>query len=92
MGYSTVKMNWNQLHGMERRHRIFQDELPYLVKALAEEVETIQLEDLTHGKGKALFRVLWRIKEHRPGPPSYPEISEETVTRVIGDFTPDVCV
>ena len=74
-----MKLNWYQLPSMVRRHRIFPDELP-IVKAIAETVKSKQLDELKKGEGKALFRVLWRIKEHRAGPPSYPEINEEVVS------------
>lgn len=71
---------------MERRHRIFPNELPYFVKALAEAIESKPLDDLKQGEGLALFRVLWRIKEHRAGPPSYPEINEKVVSQLLEDI------
>jgi hypothetical protein len=71
---------------MVRRHRISPDELPYFVKAIAETVESKQIDELKQGEGQALFRVLWRIKEHRAGPPSYPEINEEVVSQLLEDI------
>jgi hypothetical protein len=86
IGNNIVKIVWNQLHHMERRHRIFQEELPFVVKALSEEVETMPLDKLKQRKGQALFKFLWRIKEHRLGPPSYPEITEGEVSRLLEDL------
>ena len=40
---------------MVRRHRIFPDELPYIVKAIAETVKSKQLDELKQGEGQALF-------------------------------------
>ena len=31
----------------------------------------------------ALFRVLWRFKEHRTGPPNYPEIDAENIEALL---------
>ena len=33
-----------------------------------------------------MFRVLWRLKEHRPGHPSYPEIDSVVVSRLVKDI------
>jgi hypothetical protein len=30
-----------------------------------------------------VFRVLWRFKEHRPGPPGYPEINSTTIKELL---------
>lgn len=32
-----------------------------------------------------LFRVLWRFKEHRTGPPNYPEIDAESIESLLGE-------
>jgi hypothetical protein len=46
IGNNIVKIVWSQLHHMERRHRVFQDELPFVVKALSEEVDPMPLDKI----------------------------------------------
>ena len=82
-GNDKVKLNWYQFTNMERRHRIFPDEMPSFVNVIAEAIESKPLDDLKQGEGQALFRVLWRIKEHRSGPPSYPEVNENVVSQLL---------
>lgn len=70
---------------MTRRHRIFNDEIHFVVMALAKTFETKTCDEMKYGEGHALFKVLWRFKEHRTGPPSYPEIDEGTVSQLLED-------
>jgi hypothetical protein len=35
------------------------------------------------GEAVGLFKVLWRLKEHRTGPPHYPELSRRTVQALL---------
>jgi hypothetical protein len=66
---------------MVRRHRIQEDELPYVMNAVY-----LRLAELHEGEIKveteALFRVLWRFHRHRKGPPAYPE--QITRTEIMG--------
>ena len=57
---------------MARRHRIQEDELPYVMKAVFLRLAQLVEEEVTP-ETEALFRVLWRFDRHRTGPPSYPE-------------------
>ena len=71
---------------MARRHRIFSNEIPFVACALADRLESKTEDQLKYGEGQALFRVLWRLKEHRPGHPSYPEIETGIVSKLIKDI------
>ena len=85
IGTNSKKLYWHQYRTVTRRHRVFHDEVHFVVRALAKVLETKTGEELKHGEGHALFKVLWRFKEHRTGPPGYPEIDEGTVSRLLED-------
>ena len=59
----------------ERRHRISGCELPYVVTAienqLCEWLQYRRTEDMDGAE--QLFRLWWRIMQHREGRPSYPD-------------------
>ena len=69
-----------------RRHRIFEKEIPHIALALVERIKTKTFEEITYGEGQTLFMVLWRLKEHRPGNPSYPEITPGIISGLIEDI------
>ena len=71
---------------MPRRHRIFSNEIPYVAYAIVDRLGSKPDDQIKYGEGQALFRVLWRLKEHRPGHPSYPEIEPGVVSNLIQDI------
>lgn len=83
IGSNRKMLYWYQYNAMPRRHRIFHDEIQYIAKALATIVEKKDVEEMKYGEGYALFKVLWRFKEHRTGPPHYPEVDEGVVSKLL---------
>lgn len=69
-----------------RKHRIFEKEIPYIALALVERIKIKTFEEIRFGEGQAWFMVLWRLKEHRPGHPSYPEVTPDIVSGLIEDI------
>jgi hypothetical protein len=43
-------------------------------------------ESPEHDDIEPLFKVLWRFKEHKRGPPGYPEIRKDTINRLLADL------
>ena len=71
---------------MPRRHRIFQSEITHVIKALHRYLASKNTEQDTNiTETAALFKVLWRFKEHRTGPPNYPEIDSASIDRLLDD-------
>ena len=69
---------------MERRHRIFQNEIIHVIKAIHSHLTaTMTNPDTSTTETTALFRVLWRFKEHRTGPPNYPEIDATNIATLL---------
>ena len=81
-----MKRKNGTIFDMTRRHRIFGNEIPYVALTLADRLESKTDDQLQYGEGQALFRVLWRLKEHRQGHPSYPEIMQGTVSKLIEEI------
>ncbi len=77
---------WYHIFVVTRRHRVFEKEIPYIALLLAEKIATKPFEDIKYGEGQALFKVLWRLKEHRPGHPSYPELTPGIVMDLIEEI------
>jgi hypothetical protein len=57
-----------------------------MAKTLANRLESMNEDQLNYGEGQALFMILWRLKEHRPGNPSYPEIDPKVVLKLIKEI------
>ena len=72
---------------MVRRHRIQDDELPYVMKAVFLYLRRLYQKEITP-ETEALFRVLWRFNRHRKGPPAYPEeITREEIEGLLIDIS-----
>lgn len=77
---------------MTRRHRIYPDEIPPIMTAIH---NTLSIMHPSDPDTLILFRVLWRLKTHREGRPSYPDLNEETLDNLLmevelflADFNP----
>ena len=71
---------------MVRRHRIQDDELPYVMKAVFLRLAELHDKEITV-ETETLFRVLWRFNRHRKGPPAYPEkITWEEIGGLLNDL------
>ena len=71
---------------MPRRHRIFQNEITHVIKALHRYLASKNTEQDTNiTETAALFKVLWRFKEHRTGPPCYPEIDTTSIEGLLSE-------
>ncbi len=84
--HSEIKEKRVPYFRMTRRHRIFENEIPYVTITLADQIEPMTVDQMKYGEGQALFKVLWRLKEHRPGHPSYPDINTRIITDLIDDI------
>jgi hypothetical protein len=60
--------------GMVRRHRIGDEELPYIIDACYHRLVDLTVEYRIDEETRSLFRFLWRITEHRKGNPHYPKL------------------
>jgi hypothetical protein len=63
----------------ERRHRIYEHEIPEVIKGLV--LRLRQLLELRENRENAeiAFRTLYRLTNPEPGRPRYPEFSWETI-------------
>lgn len=69
---------------MPRRHRIFQNEIMHVMKTIHKYLASKNIEqDTDITETAALFKVLWRFKEHRTGPPCYPEIDSTSINELL---------
>jgi hypothetical protein len=53
------------------------------MKAIHQRLTTINnTDDITHEKTQ-LFKLLWRIHQHRTGPPHYPNITKKEIDKLL---------
>jgi hypothetical protein len=64
--------------GSERRHRLQPEEVPAVMRAVQLRLQELCVDHVDVEEAWALFRVLFRFVEHRPGVPAYPPLSWET--------------
>ena len=67
---------------MTRRHRILPEEITPVMTAIHSQLSTMHHSD---PDTMPLFRVLWRLKTHREGRPSYPELDEKTLDKLLAE-------
>ena len=67
---------------MTRRHRIYPEEIPPIMTAIHSQLSTMRLSD---PDTLILFRVLWRLKTHREGRPSYPEFNQGSINELLAE-------
>jgi len=60
------------------------------MRAAADKLNRLAREKKEHGDVEHLFRVLWRFKRHKPGQPSYPEVNESTVHKLLFELDGDL--
>lgn len=69
-----------------RRHRILQDELIPVVRAVHLRLETLLGIGLgVSGEGASLSKELRRFKEHRSGPSWYPPVTRGSVSQLLNE-------
>ena len=68
---------------MTRRHRIFESEIPPVMKAIHQRLTILNTSDEISYEKQQLFRVLWRMRQHRTGPPHYPEITKDEINKLL---------
>ena len=67
---------------MVKRLRVYEDEVTPIMRAIRHRLSTIEpVED--QAEASALYKVLWRLKENRRGPPHYPEINPQAITELL---------
>lgn len=70
---------------MVRRHRITEEEVKPVMRAVHRSLsEMLELEPLPED-AYSLFTVLWRFKEHRTGPPNYPDATRGAMASFIAE-------
>jgi hypothetical protein len=67
---------------MVRRHRISETEVLPLMRAAVTKLQKLVEENILDRDVEPLFKILWRFKEHRTGPPSYPDINKDTINEL----------
>ena len=67
---------------MAKRPRILEDEITPVMRAIHHRLAAMEPVE-EPGEAAALYRVLWRLKENRRGPPHYPEINPQTIRELI---------
>jgi len=72
---------------MVRRHRISDDEVKPVMRAVYRSLSDMIMKDPLPEDAYSLFNVLWRFKEHRTGPPHYPEVSRDTIIDLLQETT-----
>jgi len=71
---------------MVRRHRIQDEELPYVMKAVFLRLGELRGKEIA-AEAETLFRVLWRFHRHMKGPPAYPEeITRAEITGLLNEL------
>ncbi len=73
----------------ERRHRLQPEEVPAVMTAVRLRLRELCVDRGDLGEAGALFRVLFRFVEHRPGTPAYPPPSWEAFSRLANGSTVD---
>jgi len=71
-----------------RRHRITDTEVKPEMRAVHTKLGQLAKEGMLTEDVENLFTVLWRFRQHRTGPPSYPEITLETVKSLLAETEP----
>ena len=70
---------------MVRRHRISEEEVKPVMRAVHRCLsEMVELDPLPED-AYSLFTLMWRFKEHRTGPPHYPDATREAITLLLGE-------
>ena len=68
---------------MVRRHRISEDEVKPVMRAVFRRLSDMATIDPLPEDAYSLFTVLWRFKEHRTGPPHYPEVTHDAIVNLL---------
>lgn len=68
---------------MTRRHRIFQPEITPTMKAIHQRLTTINTSNDNSNEKTQLFKLLWRMNQHRTGPPHYPDITKNEINKLL---------
>jgi hypothetical protein len=67
---------------MAKRLRVYEDEVTPVMRAIRHRHAAMEpVED--QAEAAVLFKVLWRLKENRRGPPHYPEINPQTIKELL---------
>jgi hypothetical protein len=70
---------------MVRRHRISEEEVRPVMRAVRRSLsEMLELDPLPED-AYSLFTVLWRFKEHRSGPPHYPDATRGAMVSLLAE-------
>lgn len=73
-------------NNVTRRHRIEEPELMPLMRAAAYRLDKLVGDGPGDKDIEPLFKVLWRFKMHRPGPPGYPDINLNTINELLREI------
>ena len=73
----------------ERRHRIYDNEIPEVVKGLVLRLRQLLEEGRNSESAENAFRALYRLLEGRPGRPRYPEFTWSNVQLYIEKYLPE---
>ena len=68
---------------MVRRHRIAEEEVGPVMRAVRRSLAEMLKLNLLPGDAYSLFVVLWRFKEHRTGPPHYPDATRGAMVSLL---------
>ncbi|MCW4013978.1 MAG: hypothetical protein NWF07_13475 [Candidatus Bathyarchaeota archaeon] len=68
---------------MTRRHRIFETEITPTIRAIHQRLTKLNTSKEINHEKQQLFRLLWRLHQHRTGPPHYPEITRDEIDKLL---------
>jgi hypothetical protein len=68
---------------MTRRHSIKEDEVRPLMRSLFKSLLEICETHENSQDAEPLFRLLWRLHQHRKGPPHFPDITPDSTYKLL---------
>ena len=76
----------------ERRHRIYEEEVPEVIEGLKLRLFKLLEEKTEPEKAELGFRVLYRLMRDKPGRPKYPDFSWDLLYNFIDYYREDLKV
>ena len=73
----------------ERRHRLYQHEIPEVVKGLVLRLRQLLEKRDERESAETAFRALFRLTNAEPGRPKYPEFTWENTQIYIETYVPE---
>ncbi len=59
------------------------------MRAIHQRLDTINSSDEVTNEKIQLFKLLWRMHQHRTGPPHYPDITRDEIDKLL-DYTRNI--